>query len=97
MMLLHIFAASLGRQVKIHDVQYRSIKDDPIVVARDIYRHLGLEFSPVVEQAMRNWEARESAYGSFGHYSYTLEQYGLTREIIDSAFSEYNRRFLQPA
>jgi hypothetical protein len=41
---------------------------------------------------MLDWSARD-VYGHFGQYSYTLEDYGLTRDTVDAAFSAYIQRF----
>jgi Sulfotransferase family len=82
----------LGSRISIFDVQYAQIKNAPIDTLREIYRRAGRTFTPQREQAIREWEVQD-IYGSFGSYSYTLEQYGLTREVIDAAFTEYNRRF----
>ena len=68
------------------------MRDDPFAVVGEAYRHLGRELTPAVEQAMRDWSEGD-LYGSFGSYSYTLEQYGLTCKIIDDAFAEYRQRF----
>ena len=79
-------------RVRILDIPYERMRDDPFAVVGEAYRHLGRELTPAVEQAMRDWSEGD-LYGSFGSYSYTLEQYGLTCKIIDDAFAEYRQRF----
>jgi hypothetical protein len=81
---------SLGASLDIYDVLYERVKNDPFEVVKDIYAHLGREFTPQREQAMRAWNETD-IYGSLGRYSYGLEQYGITSDAIDTAFSEYQR------
>jgi hypothetical protein len=84
--------AAFGSRINILDVQYRPIKDNAIAVIRDVYRHAGRDLTPLREQAMLAWEARNPQHQR-GGYSYKMEDYGLTRDMIDAAFIEYNRRF----
>jgi hypothetical protein len=81
---------SLGAALDIYDVLYEDVKNDPFKVVKDIYAYLGREFPPRREQAMRAWSEADT-HGSLGRYSYGLEQYGITSEEINEAFSEYQR------
>ena len=82
----------MGSRLPILDIQYEQVRDDPIGVIREIYGRAGRNLTPQREQAMLDWEKNHPQhYG--GSYSYRLEDYGLTHAAIDSAFSEYLRRF----
>ena len=81
---------SLGSRLNIIDVQYEAIKGDAIGAIEQVYRHAGRELTPQRRQAMLAWEARNPQHQR-GSYSYKMEDYGLTREMIDAAFSEYNK------
>ncbi len=83
---------ALGKRLNIIDVQYRAIKDDAMEVIGDVYRKAGRELTPQRRQAMLGWEAQNPQHQQ-GSYSYRLEDYGLTRAGIDSAFSDYLQRF----
>lgn len=84
---------ALRDRLDILDIRYEAVRDDPFGVVRQIYRHLGRDLAPSIEQAMREWDARDM-HGSFGAYRYTLEQYGLDAAAIDAAFKDYAQRFL---
>lgn len=83
---------ALGARIEIMDVQYDAIHKNPLAVIGAIYRNAGRDLSPHRVQAMLDWSARD-VYGHFGQYSYTLEDYGLTRDTVDAAFSAYIQRF----
>lgn len=82
----------LGNRIDIIDIQYDAIRDDPIAAAGEIYRRFGRELTPQCVQAMKDW-ATKDAYGHFGEYSYSLEDYGLSKDAIESQFSEYIQKF----
>ena len=83
---------ALGTQLNIVDVTYEQIKDDPLTAIRRIYGRAGRELTPQREQAMLKWSA-DNPQGQFGSYSYSLENYGLTRADIDAAFGGFEPRF----
>lgn len=82
----------LGASLPIMDVQYEDIAADPTSVIRAIYRQAGRELTPARAQAMLDWEQAHPQHHA-GSYSYTLEDYGLTREGLNEAFAEYVRKF----
>ena len=83
----------LGSKVSIFDVPYAQVRDEPITVMREIYRRAGRELTPQQENAITEWE-QHNAPGQYGSQGYSLEKYGLTAEAVDTAFSEYRRRYL---
>jgi hypothetical protein len=83
---------ALGSRIEIMDVQYDAIREDPLAVIGAIYERAGRDLTPRRAQAMRDWAAAD-VYGHFGQYSYTLEDYGLSRDVVDAAFGGYIERF----
>lgn len=77
---------------RIIDVDYDDINQNVIGVVRDIYRRRGKTLSTQAEQKIREWEAKHPQH-EFGKHTYSLERYGLTKEGIQSAFSDYIKRF----
>lgn len=73
---------------RIHDVHYADLLRDPIETMRALYRQLGDAFTAEAEAGMRRWLAA-NPQGRFGKHAYSLEQFGLTPEDLQSHFAEY--------
>jgi hypothetical protein len=82
----------LGNHLRVVDVSYAELMKDPIAVIREVYRRHDRELTPEAEHNMLNWE-RENPQHRFGRMSYSLDQYGLTRERIEDTFASYLERF----
>ena len=78
---------------RILDVRYDSIRNDVMTVIHDVYRHAGWTLTAEAEQAMTKWEA-DNEQGKHGQHTYSLEETGLTSGLIDQAFAEYTKRFV---
>ena len=63
-----------------------------MAVVREIYRRAGHPLTAEAEQGMRDWE-QDNEQGKHGQHRYSLEEFGLSGQIVDQAFSEYIRRF----
>jgi len=74
------------------DVHHREFLADSIGIARRVYDFLGLELTPTVEQAMREWHAKNRT-GARGAHRYTAEQFGLSTAQIRSDYDFYIRHF----
>jgi hypothetical protein len=74
------------------DVHHRELVADPMGVLARIYDFLGLELSPPVEQAIREWQVANRS-GAHGTHRYTAEQFGLTTAQIRSDYDFYIRHF----
>jgi hypothetical protein len=77
---------------RIIDVRYDDINQNVFAVIREIYQRRRMNLDAQTEQKMRDWEARHPQH-QFGKHTYSLERYGLTKEAIQSAFSDYIKRF----
>jgi len=76
------------------DVTNDEVVSNPVAVFERIYDHLGMELTPQMEQRLLDYR-EENAPGAFGTHRYTLEEYGLTAEDVQTAFRDYIDRFLE--
>lgn len=79
---------------RIFHVDFHDLTRDPIDVIRRAYGHWDLDYTAEFEGRMRTWLA-DPGNGSnrYGRYDYALEPFGLTREMIETAFEGYSQRF----
>jgi NAD(P)-dependent dehydrogenase (short-subunit alcohol dehydrogenase family) len=77
---------------QILDVAYSEIRDDIDAVIDRIYAKAGREISPETRTAFSAYNARR-AQGYFGAHPYSLEQYGLSPDLIADRFAAYLDRF----
>ncbi|CAF4063262.1 unnamed protein product [Rotaria sordida] len=80
-------------QKNIFDVSYDNLMEDPIGVVQQIYDHFNLHFSDEMKMAMRNW-LLENPQGKQGRHKYSLSDFGLNREDIETRYADYNKLFL---
>lgn len=79
---------------RIVHVDFRELTGDPVATVRRAYGHWGLDYTPEFESRMRAWLANPSnAPDRYGRYTYAMEPFGLCREMIETAFEGYSRRF----
>ncbi|MEV0671458.1 sulfotransferase [Mycobacterium sp. NPDC050441] len=67
---------------------YSEMMSDPIGVMRRIYDWAGDDLTPEVEGRMRTWLG-EHPQDRFGPNSYSLDQYGLSVDVLRPIFAEY--------
>lgn len=79
----------------IHDVQYADTVSDPLGTVRGIYDHFGETLSPEADAAMRAYMT-DNPKGKHGKHSYSLEEYGLTKQSVRDRFSDYIERYNIP-
>lgn len=75
------------------DVSYSRICDDAMGVIEDIYECAGRELTPEAKDAMHKWELDHPQHAG-GKFEYSLEQYGLTEDMINTAFKDYIDRYI---
>lgn len=73
---------------RIIDVQYADMIREPVGTMRRLYKALGDDFTPEIEQRMQAWLA-ENPQGKFGRHAYELERFGLSREKLAPLFERY--------
>jgi hypothetical protein len=79
----------------ICDVFYDDLMKDPITIVKQIYDHFGLRWSEQFEMAMHAW-LRDNPQGHQGRNTYSLSDYGLTQEYINTRYAAYIDLFLRP-
>jgi len=71
-----------------------AITQDPVGVIRRAYAHWGMDFTPQSQTNMQDWLAAPgNAASRYGRYDYAMEPFGLSRDMIETAFEGYSRRF----
>ncbi|GGC03348.1 putative sulfotransferase [Novosphingobium endophyticum] len=79
---------------RIFHVDFHALTRDPVDVVRRAYGHWGLDYTPEFARRMQSWLADPSnASNRYGRYDYAMEPFGLTRDMIETAFKGYSRRF----
>jgi hypothetical protein len=74
------------------DVDYREFLADPLKTARGIYEAFDLELPAGAAAALRQ-HVEGNPQNRHGKHSYSLEEYGLTREAVRERLSAYLERF----
>jgi hypothetical protein len=76
---------------RFFDVYYQDLVQDPIGTVRRIHAHFGYELSRSMENRMQRW-LRDNPQHKHGVHSYSLDEYGLSREELDAKFGGYLRK-----
>jgi hypothetical protein len=76
----------------VYDLHYADVMRDPIGEMKKLYRHFDEPFTEEAEKAMRLFLTK-FVQGQHGKHVYTLEEYGLTPEIVRKHFADYCRAF----
>lgn len=76
----------------IYDIHYNDVVADPIGEMRRLYAWLGDEFTDEVKLGMRSWLTKNPQH-RFGGHNYSLEQFGLSMEMVRPLFEDYVRFF----
>ncbi|HEY6309695.1 MAG TPA: SDR family NAD(P)-dependent oxidoreductase [Streptosporangiaceae bacterium] len=72
------------------DVSYRDLVDDPIRVVEEIYRQFGWTFDEETRVLTGTWQTEQAARRQAEpRHRYSLEEYGLTPQRVEGAFSRY--------
>lgn len=77
---------------RIIDVRYDDIRANIMPVIEEIFERHGSEISEQAKKAMLAWET-DNEQGKHGRHSYALEEFDLTKEIVQTSFSEYIKHF----
>jgi len=82
-----------GLEDRFIDVHYEDTRKDPMAVIAAIYDRLGRPFTEEAREAMKRW-GDDNRRDKRAAHSYTLEEFGYTREKICEAFAGYRERFI---
>jgi hypothetical protein len=75
-------------QVKVLDLRFKDIVADPVTAVRNVYDHAGMDFGDEAKAAVSNWWAANPS-DKHGQHKYELADYGLTKEQVESVYSDY--------
>ena len=65
-----------------------------MAIIREVFQRAGRELDATSEQQMAQWHERNEQ-GRFGSHEYSLEEFGLNDAMIEEAFADYIRRFIE--
>jgi len=74
------------------DVTHDDFVADSMAVAKRVYSHFGLEFTPAAQAAMAE-HASANPRGKHGKHEYSLDEFGLGRDAVLARFAPYVERF----
>ena len=77
---------------QVFDVYCAELLHDPIACMRRVYAWLGEELTDDVEQAMRAWLDEDNRRQAT-RPSYSLDDFGWTRDAVTPLFEEYLERY----
>ncbi|CAF3998273.1 unnamed protein product [Rotaria sordida] len=77
----------------IFHLTYDNLMKDPISIVHQIYNYFELHWSNEMEMAMRDWLLK-NPQGKQGRHTYSLAEFGLNREDIETRYADYINLFL---
>lgn len=81
---------SAERPDDIYHVYYDDMIVDPVAQVRKIYGWLGREWTTDIETGMQEW-LRNNPQNKHGKHRYSLEDWGLSKQLLEPYFSDYLR------
>jgi hypothetical protein len=85
--------ARLALNERILDVKYEQIRTDPLPIMTEVYRRAGRRLDSQAERKMAHWHDTNEQ-GRYGKHQYSLEEFGLSEQGIETSFRDYIRRFI---
>lgn len=89
------FEEARGKDALLH-VDYHRVMKDPVAAINTLYHQAGKTMSPLFEARILAW-LEQNPQGKKGGHKYSLEQFGLTQEIVRQRFSPFYDRYKIPA
>jgi hypothetical protein len=77
------------------DVTYYDLVEDPIPQIARIYEAAGMKLTPQARDAMEA-SRKVNKQHKYGRHTYSLADFGMTREDVESRMSAYRARFNVP-
>lgn len=78
--------------VKILDIGYPELTNQSEQVVKKVYAFAGRTLSAKAHKAMKDWD-QENAQHKHGIYKYSLDDYAISKEMIEEKFHSYIERF----
>lgn len=85
-------ARAIHPAARFFDLPYRELVAAPMAAVQRLYDYFGFEFTDASAERMRQWLAANPK-DKWGKHRYSLEQFGLTEELLAGRFADYNRQF----
>lgn len=76
------------------NVWYEDLLKNPMQQAQEIYAHVGLSLGDAARQAMDEWQKANKREKRAKH-EYSMEEYGFSKESLDSQFSNYRTQYIE--
>lgn len=83
---------NLNKEDQIFDFYFEDTIKDPLPSIERLYEQFNLELSAETAKVMREHMANKPM-GKHGKHSYSLEQFGMSRQMVDDAFVDYRKKF----
>ncbi len=77
---------------RFFDVNYKDLVQDPAGTVRQIYDHFEYRFDDSFEKRMHEWLTANPRHKKGVHH-YSLEQFGLDKDMVNRSFAAYRERF----
>ena len=74
----------------IYHLYYDDVLADPLAQMKKVYRWLGDEWTEATEAGMQRW-LLENPQNRYGKHSYSLSQWGFSKQDLEPYFSDYLR------
>lgn len=74
------------------DLAYTDVRDDYVSVVERVYEFCGMPLAALARKNMANWVGDNEQH-KHGVHQYTLDESGLSTDLINSTFSDYLRAF----
>lgn len=86
------FRRKHGKDV-IYDLHYSELMRDPIAEIQRVYDHFDEPCSAEAQKAMKSY-LDNNPKGKHGKHDYTLEEFGLTENMVRDRFSDYYAQYI---
>lgn len=81
---------------QVYDLNYLNFISDPIRTVHQIYDYFGYDFSPVLEENLKQYITNNPQH-KHGVHRYSLEQFGLDASKVTQTFEDYCLQFNIPS
>ena len=78
---------------QILDISFSELIKDTMTTVGNIYKWLGVDFTPATKTAMSNWLDKSKLKQEGEPHQYSLDQFGLNETRIRDCFTQYYERY----
>ena len=78
---------------QILDISFSELIKDTMTTVGNIYKWLGVDFTPATETAMSDWLDKSKLKQEGEPHQYSLDQFGLNETRIRDCFTQYYERY----